>query len=229
MSATYSYNRSLHKHHLARLFLVMVAIAALIGLGWLLWRHYTGSPIAVNGQTLYVPQSAKAQPTQIISEPLFVTQLPSDWRLVSAKSGVYSWQSTLKGNDNRYLSIYVDSVPTSLPVNQELPLTVNGNQLSYGALSGNCANFTPGGTLNAAQAVKLKPSPAVWHGVNFICNLPRVIDNQIGTGSVGNPVNATTITGPQNGTHSYFFLYTDRNAQPDYSILYNVIQNFRAK
>jgi hypothetical protein len=58
--------------------------------------------------------------------------------------------------------------------------------------------------------------------------LPQYIDNRIGTGSVGSGVNGVTLTGPTSGTHNYFFLYIDRNIEPDDSILYGIIQSFRA-
>jgi hypothetical protein len=229
MRATYTYNHSLNRHRLWRTFAVFIIIAAVIGLGWLLWKQVDPVNKVISGATVYVPQTTKAQLMQTVEEPLFAMQLPIDWRQTSASATEYSWQSTLKGNDNRYLSVYVDKVPSSLPVDYELPLMVNGNQLMYSALSDNCVEFTPGGTLDVGQAEKLKPAPSVWQGVNFICNLPQVVDDQVGTGSVGNPINSVAITGPNGGTHNYFFLYIDRNAQPDYSILYNAVQSFHAK
>jgi len=140
-----------------------------------------------------------------------------------------SWQATAKGADNRYLTIYIDTIPATKPVNRELPVTVHGNQLSPGELSDNCSDFTTGGTMNVSQAEKLPPTPSVWQGVNFICNIPQVINDLVGTGAVGDGVNTVTITGPTGGTHNYFFLYTDLNIQPDYTILSNAVQSFRAK
>ncbi len=160
-------------------------------------------------------------------------QLPAGWQQTGSKTTAsehsISWQSKAKNADNRYLTIYVDTIPTSQPVNFELPVTVNGNQLSYGPMSDNCSDFTPGGTMNVNKAEVLPPAPSVWQGVNFICDIPKVLLDQVGTGVVGSPVNTVTITGPGSGTHKYFFLYTDLNIDPDYSILLNAVQSFRAK
>jgi hypothetical protein len=167
----------------------------------------------------------------MISEPTFTMQLPGDWKQTDSQdtSTVHSisWQATAKDADNRYLTIYIDTIPTTYAVNKELPVAAHGSQLTYGALSDNCSDFTPGGTTNAAIAETLKPVASVWQGVSFICNLPQFIDNQIGTGS-SSGVNSVTLTGPKTGTHSYFFLYIDRNVNPDYTIIENALQSFRA-
>lgn len=159
-------------------------------------------------------------------------QLPGDWkesrRITTTGSHTIIWQATKKGQDNRSLQIFVDTIPSSMPVNRLMPVTVQGSGLIAGDISDNCATFTGGGTLDTKQAVLQKPTLAKWQGVDFMCNLPNVVDNQIGVGAVGNPINQVTITGPA-GTHKYFFLYTDRNIQPDYTILTDALQSFHAK
>jgi hypothetical protein len=140
-----------------------------------------------------------------------------------------SWGDITGGIPDRYMTIYIDTIPKSLPVIYELPLAVHNNQLAYGEMSGNCSGFTPGGTLNTYEAETLMPAPSTWDGINFMCNLPEVILNQVGTGAIGEPVNTVTITGPTGGTHNYFFFYADMNPNPNYSILTDAIQSFRAK
>jgi hypothetical protein len=233
MGNTYKYNhtvpRHLIRHVLQVLITAVVVIAILIGL-IVLYLHR--QRVSVNGVAKSVPQSTQKVAHLQINEPTFTMQLPIDWKETGSQdvptNHSISWQATAKNADNRYLTVYIDTIPTTYAVNRELPVTVHGSQLSYGALSDNCAGFTPGGTEDVAQAVKLKPAPSVWQGVNFICNLPNVIDNQIGVGSTSG-VNTVTVTGPTTGTHSYFFLYIDRNVQPDYNILFDTIQSFQAK
>ena len=196
--------------------------------GTLVWLNARIANKSVPGTAVSIPQNNGSSARTAFEESLYSFQLPSDWKIIATKPNSITWQATIKGADNRMLTIYTDVIPTTYPVNRELPLNVSGNQITYDDLSDNCANFTPGGTLDTGQAVKLKPAPSVWHGVNFICNLPQVVDNQIGTGSTAG-VNTVTITGPTKGTHNYFFLYIDRNVQPDYTILYSALQSFRAK
>jgi len=103
----------------------------------------------------------------------------------------------------------------------------DGNRITVGTLSENCSNFTPGGTQNDLLAETLPPKQSEWDDVNFICDLARFTDNQIGTGTVGSPINTTTITA--NKGHPYLFLlFSDRNIVPDETILYNALDSFRA-
>lgn len=166
-----------------------------------------------------------------IDEPLYAFQLPKDWKLkerinTEALTGV-TWQATKKNQDNRWVTVYVDKLPLTKSVNRLLPVTPNGNTLLVGDLSDNCATFTDGGTTDANKAINAKDVPAKWSGVDFICNLPSVVDNQIGVGAVGG-VNQVTLTGTK-GAHKYFIIYTDHNIQPNYSILTDMLQSFRTK
>lgn len=233
MATTYKYDHQ-RSRHIARHILIVLGISlVVVGVvtGVFIWSTHQRSS-TIHGQAAEVAQNTTPQSRLLIDEPTYTMELPGDWRQTGSQNtpGVHdvSWQATIKNADNRYLTIYTDTIPATYPVNRELPLTVSGNQLSYGVLSDNCSNFTPGGTTDVVQAEKLKPSPSVWQGVNFICNFPQVIDNQIGTGSAAG-VNTVTVTGPKAGTHSYFFLYIDRNINPDYTILENAIQSFKAK
>jgi hypothetical protein len=228
----YSYDHRSSRHLLRQTLLVLVISAFLIIVAGGIFVLTTERQRAiVKGGSRLIPQAASTTTYQTITEPDYTFQLPSDWKQTGSQDTPsqhsVSWQATLKGADNRYLTIYTDPIPASYPVNRELPVTPNGASLTFGQLSNNCETFTIGGTTNAAQADQLKPAPSVWQGINFICNLPQFIDNQIGTGSPGS-VNSVTLTGPKSGTHNYFFLYIDRNIEPDYTILYNIIQSFHA-
>jgi hypothetical protein len=160
-------------------------------------------------------------------------QLPINWKetgsVDTATMHSISWGDITSGIPDRYMTLYIDTIPKTLPVIYELPLAVRNNQLAYGEMSGNCSGFTPGGTLNTYAAETLMPAPSTWDGINFICNLPEVILNQVGTGAIGEPVNTITVTGPTGGTHNYFFFYADMNINPNYSILTDAVQSFRAK
>ena len=232
MSRTYKYDHNV-PHHLIRHVLVVgvVSLIVLIIVAGLIWK-IRPKPTAANGGTKLVPQVQTAHKSLYIDEPYFSMELPIDWKQTGHVDAPtmhsISWQSSAKNATNRYLTIYIDTIPTTMAVNRELPITVEGNQLSFGQLSDNCANFTPGGTLDTAKAATLKPTTAVWQGISFICDLPDVVNNKVGTGSTAG-INTVTIKGQTSGTHSYFFLYTDHNIQPDYSIFFNAIQSFRAK
>ena len=167
-----------------------------------------------------------------IDEPFYSLQLPGDWKETSrtnnANEQSVTWTTTKKDDSQRSLQVFVDMIPATMPVNRMLPLTATGTTLTTGDVSENCATFTQGGTLDVQKAVSLSPTSARWQGVDFICNLPNVVDNQVGTSS-RDGVNQITVTGATKGTHKYFFLYIDRNIQPDYALFLDALTSFRAK
>jgi hypothetical protein len=235
MKATYQYTTRKRQgigHFLLRATGVTAVVAGvLVGL-FILFNHYQPKHKVVVGKAVSVPQLVTTTPVITIKEPTYTIQLPSDWVQVASEDvpndHSVTWQATAKYYDDRILQIYVDSSPTTFPVNAELPIQPNGNRLTVGTLSQNCSDFTPGGTQNTVQAETLPPKETEWDSVNFMCDLARFTDNQIGTGTVGSPINTTTITGPTKGTHTYFFLFSDRNINPDETILYNALDSFRA-
>lgn len=167
-----------------------------------------------------------------VNEALFTMELPGDWKELKRQNdqteNSITWQSTKSSGDGRSLKLYIDIIPTSLAVNRLMPVLAQGNMIVPGDISENCATFTQGGTLNVHDAAKLKETPAKWNKVDFICDLPRVNDSRVGTGSAEGK-NTVTVTGPTKGTHKYFFLYTDHNIQPNHEILTNALRGFTAK
>lgn len=166
-----------------------------------------------------------------VSEPFFTMQLPSDWKETERKNNTQeqsiTWHSTKKGYEARWIKLYIDKIPTTKAVNRLLPVTVTNSTLTTGDVSENCSTFTQGGTLDAQKAVKLQPMPAKWQGIDFICNLPEVVENEVGVAATGG-INQIEITGPNKGTHKYFFVYTEHNIQQDYAIAKDIIETFKA-
>ena|ERR1019366_8132843 len=235
MKSTYQYTSRQRRplgHFLLRATEVSVIVAGVcIGL-FILFSHFQPKHKVVNGKAVSVPQLIRKPAVITIKEPTYTMQLPSDWVQVASvdvtTNHSVTWQATAKYYNDRILQIYVDTIPTTTPINAELPIVAVGNAFTVGQLSQNCSNFTPTGTQNTVQAETLPPKESEWDSVNFICDIPRFTDNQIGTGTVGAPINTATITGPKMGTHSYFFLFSDRNIVPDESILFNMLASFRA-
>ncbi|MGD0284448.1 MAG: hypothetical protein ABSB12_02555 [Candidatus Saccharimonadales bacterium] len=168
---------------------------------------------------------------QTFTEPVFTIQLPIDWRLISHTTGKYdsySWQETTKYEDNRILNMYVDTIPTTAAVNRLQPVTADGNRLQVGVMSDDCITFVGPTKINAQSAMSLPNQVAKWQGINFICDLSNYDRNAVGTSSPQG-INTVTLTGPTTGQHSFFFLYTDHNITPDYSIFANALASFRVR
>lgn len=231
----YRYGRQNPKKTKKKGFLLLLIVLLLAGFaGLLIYKDIiSNGDTAVEGKSNTVAQaSTESIKAHLVNEPYFSMELPHDWKEIDRKNVAneksITWQATAKGQDNRSLKLYIDVIPSDIAINRLLPVSAQSNRLSYGTVSDNCANFTKGGTMDAGEASKLPPTPAKWQKVDFICDLPRFIDNQIGTGTPGS-INSVSIAGPSKGGHKYFFLYIDRNFQPDHNILYNAIKSFEAK
>ncbi|HUP26425.1 MAG TPA: hypothetical protein VM124_02125 [Candidatus Limnocylindrales bacterium] len=216
--------------------LPVIAISLLVlgGIGALVWRDIRkNSDNEVSGKSKVILQ-ARDDPAArlVVNEPFFTMDLPEDWKELKRQNdqteNSITWQSTKNPGAGRSLKLYVDTIPTTRSVNRLLPVMSQDNMITVGDISENCATFTQGGTLNVHDAALLKDAPAKWNKVDFICDLARVNDNEVGTGSIGS-VNSVTVIGPAKGAHKYFFFYTEHNIQPNYDILYNAIRSFKAK
>jgi hypothetical protein len=108
-------------------------------------------------------------------------------------------------------------------VNLMVPVSASGNRVVPGAVSGNCVNFTSTTNINPNGG-----SLSKWSDVNFYCDTHNYERDVVGTSSA-DAINSITLNGPINGTHSFFFTYTDDTSQPDYSIFTNALASFVLK
>ncbi len=231
----YHYDHKPTRHKLRSALIVITLSLLILGsIGTVIWRDiHKNSNTQVSGKTRTILQAGNDPISRLtIDEPLFSMELPGGWKELKRKNDAIeksiTWQPSKAPDDGHSLKIYIDTIPTSHSLNRLLPVMAQGNTIVTGDISENCATFTQGGTLNAGQAVLLKDTPAKWNKVDFICDLPRVVDNEVGTGSTEG-INTITLVGPTKGAHKYFFLFTEHSNQPDYNILYNALRSFKAK
>lgn len=158
-------------------------------------------------------------------EAAFSFSLPAQWKKTGEISNVsthkYSYQSTVKNAENRYLDIYIDTLPLTMAVNKAVAVRSEGSALSHGMVSDNCAEFT-------AKPAGAATVPAKWDGVDFICDMGSTGRNVIGTSSEGS-INKVELTNVGFTKHSFFFVYTDHNYNPDYGIFYDFLDSFTVK
>lgn len=215
-----------------RLVVALLILILLAGGGiWYLYRQFQiqTAPVIRNAKgtsrEMVIPQSE----TKHFDQGFFGFDLPSDWKLIqqaNAPYSLFSYQSTLKNADNRYLDIYADSVPVTMAVNKAVAVKSQGGNLSHGLVSENCTEFMSGA--NTPGSVKQLAVPAKWDGVEFLCDNDSKTRNVVGTGSVGN-INKVVLKGASGSTHSFFFVYTDNNYTPDYTIFYKMLDSFTVK
>jgi hypothetical protein len=168
--------------------------------------------------------STPKQNKKHIDERFFGLDLPADWQPVAPPRqpyAVHSWQNTAQNKGARRLDIYVDGAPR-LAVNRVLPIQANGARLVLlGQVSDNCITFTEGAKQTAAASMLAK-----WRGVKFLCDTANHERNVTGTSS---PTGIDDVTLAGSGKHSFFFVYTDNSATPDYDLFTNIITSFQAK
>lgn len=220
------------KRHFGVVFIMSILVFAGVA-GYIIMDLKRSKSGSVEGRTNTVMQAADSMPDVLaINEPTFSMELPSDWKEVARQNDKFehsiSYQATKKDAENRYLKVYVDTIPVKKSINRLLPVVAQNNMLTIGDVSDNCATFTHGGTKDTGKAQALEDKPAKWSGVDFICDLARITDNEIGASSTDG-LNFVNIKGQQSGIHKYYFLYTDRNIQPDSTIFKNALLSFKAK
>jgi hypothetical protein len=209
-SPQYHYGHKPAKRRPRKALVVLVCSLMLVGLAvgiiYADLRKHVSS--GVEGESKIVNQVLSDSINQItIDEPNYTLELPSDWKETSRNvNNTYisiTWQATTKTKDNRWLTLYMDKIPFDTPVNRLVAVSAQGSTLKFSDVSDNCANFTVGGTFNTSIATTLKPTLTKWNKVDFICNLPEVTDNEIGTGAEGT-INSVTVAGPSRGCTQVF-------------------------
>lgn len=228
MSSVYTHDHR-RNNVKASVFLV-VLLSSLAGLGLIAFFIYndlqTNKAESVQGEERTVSQAFGSTTTHFVTEEDFEFELPGDWREIDKidrpSEQSITWQATKKNADNRWLKLYINTIPDD-PIVRLLPVTVEENKLKRGQLSAPCGTFT-GSDADGASVI------AKWEDVEFMCDLTKGVDNNIiGTGQKGQPLNTLTVTGEKSGKNRYFFVYTDRNIQPKYEIIYDAINSFQAK
>lgn len=214
---------------LAILGIILLLLSATGAYGYQQFKKET-APVIQNSAGRTYEQKIPNAETQRFDLGTFGFDAPADWKLIkhdTAPYNLYSYRSTLTNADNRYLDVYVDSVPQKLAVNKAVAVRPQGNNLSHGMVSENCTTFTTAGTVPSGAAKPLAV-PAKWDGVEFLCDNDNVMRNVVGTSSPSQ-INKVTLVGPTAGTHSFFFVYTDNNATPAYDIFYKMLESVAVK
>jgi len=173
-------------------------------------------------KTVVAPDAARAH----FDEASFSMDLPADWKRLPpdlvGEYAMYKYQATKKNADNRYLTVYVDRLPLTMPVSMEVAVQPNGQTLTHGNVSEECRNFTTPTTNNPQSNL------ARWDGVSFYCDMSTKAGTTVGTSSP-DAINSVTLTSVGFTPHKFFFLYEDDNYNPDYGILYDMLNSFKVK
>ena len=125
---------------------VLVVLAIAVGIVWFAFLRN-----ADQESTNFAKGGSEIASVEIslkeFSNELFTIKLPAGWEAQGLKNPVndekyYSFQSMIKGYDNRWLRVYVDVFPPTFPVNKLMPITIVNNRIVPGVLSDDCKSFT---------------------------------------------------------------------------------------
>jgi hypothetical protein len=221
-----------HKRLKRRLIIAAILAALLAAGGYYLYQEFKRQtqPVIKNASGSSREQEIPNSETQRFDYETFAFAAPLDWKLIkheTAPYNLYSYRSSLKNADNRYLDIYIDKIPETMAVNKAITVRPQGKQLAHGLVSENCTTLAAAPAKSASGAKPLSYT-AKWDGAEFNCDNDNVMRNVVGTSAPGS-VNKVTLAGPTTGSHTVFFVYTDHNATPDYSIIYNILSSFTVK
>lgn len=229
----YRFNRKVprkkKRYAVLRFILKLLVLAAVI---FGIWLYLKRPRVNINDSGAKLVPTAFDEPAKRhIAEPLFGLDLPADWKEVERRAAplhMITWKGTTKESAARTIDIYIDTIPTSLAINRLLPVSGEDDRLAVSPASENCVLFSDEtAKLSPADAAKLKVLTVTWQKVTFLCDIPNSLRNVIGTGSVEG-LNKVSVTGPVNGRHSFFIVYTDASAHPDEKTFPDVLRSFRA-
>jgi hypothetical protein len=215
-------------HHKQKLYAFLILLlAGLIMLGVWAADTYLQPETTLSDSQGVVRHVDIAKPlTKEVSNSIFSMDILKNWHTQKSQlipQAQYSWRGTGKEESSRSLEVYVDAIPTTMAVNKLLPLRSAGNRVVVGDnISDNCINFTD----STKADKKTGKVAAKWSGVNFYCDTGNYTRNVIGTGSP-DAINSVRLVGKAAGSHQFFFVYTDHSAEPDYTILTDLLNSFR--
>lgn len=219
----YRVDRRLHRHKRARRNFIIIGSVVVTGALIYGLFHIRIAPKqdlhnAPSVSKAYNPNSAKYI---TVSKPFFTMQLPYGWTEVAHGSNPddpkYSFHSA--AGQAQLMDMYIDSIPTPFGINRAVVVSGSGNGVAHDTVSDNCSTFTDGGKKNPQTGL----APAKWQGTDFQCDMANFARAVVGTISKEGQ-NFFLATGAS-GTHRVFITYTDNNINPDYSVLYGILES----
>lgn len=216
------------KHKKLKRLIILLIFVALCIVAYIWIRDHLKSKTVIKNAKPTVIHTTSSDQLKAYDEPHFTVKVPVAWQPVPQLSPAYrsyTWQTSDNGTGGQQLTIYEDSIPRNYALNRVVIVHAEGRRLASDSIaSDNCLQYTITGAPHYGEFGTL----AKWQGVEFICDSQNELRDVIGTSSTDG-VNVVKVTGVT-GTHTYLFTLDNQdNANPDYSALYTVIQNFEAK
>lgn len=210
--------RKSKRRHVRKLLFLLVLAGLLSLVFWL--QHFMSdaddTPIAPQAITReYAPEQTNTH--KAFDTPQFHMELPNDWVFKGYETSPhnkYTYQAGTKNADNRWIEIYVDTIPSTQTFNRLRPITITDGVITMPEqISDNCYDMA--GQKPIAQQK--------YAGITFQCDVANYSRNVVGVGAVNQ---GTTI---KLGKHQFMIAYTDHNMRPSYQILDDMLKSFSVK
>lgn len=213
------------RHHIGIISLAVFIIAAISGgVFWYMAIYREASVVEQAEPSVQTFDPAETNKNVKIDTAFYTMELPKDWKQISQnKDDRYTstaWQLQ-SGMKNRWIEIFTDRIPSDSVFNKIIPVTISSNLISPEAASDNCIKFTQASTTSLHVASK-------WQNAPFVCDFSNWNDNIIGVSEKNKGV-VFSLTGPEKGTHSYMFIYTDRGIPEDANPITTALSTLRPK
>lgn len=208
--------------------LLTIAVTLVVTFWYIFLRDNTSSSASfIKSETA---TQAKPENTKTITTEYFSITLPNTWENNGKKNPLstqvfYELQDKKPKYDARYMYVFVDTFPSNYPVNKVLAITNDGTKLNADQISSDCSGFNGAPKYNPKNELT-STWTTNWEGISFTCDISRPL-NQIGAASKASSY-GQKMTGPNSGTHTYFFVYKDHNSRPQEKIFTDSIETFRA-
>ncbi|HVO86159.1 MAG TPA: hypothetical protein VMT23_00300 [Candidatus Binatia bacterium] len=228
----YEHGKPIHKSNYRLLAIIIGVVLVVLFGGFYLFVIRGNHDAVTRGDKTPLVSTVKTNATNTnVQETDFELSLPGKWKLAAQnwdnRYQAWQWQFQDKRYAGRWFEVYQDTIPADYAYNYMLPVSANGDSVTIGSVSGNCANFTTTNQtkINGSGTVA---APSKWQGISFYCDYGRQSLQVVGT-SGPDGINTLTLKGDKSGTHKYFFLYEDNDIDPDLGIIGEILTTFHAK
>lgn len=159
----------------------------------------------------------------VIQKPEFTMSLSSTWKETAAGQTATAPRYAFTDTQNsRVIEFFINNPPVNLALNRAIVVSGVDEKLAYDLVSGNCTAFTDANK-TASQSTVAK---AKWQEVDFLCDAANSSRAVVGTISKDG-MNQFLVRLPNGVTYKVFIMYTDNNINPDYSVLYEILQSMQ--
>ena len=103
-------------------------------------------------------------------------------------------------------------------------MSASGSGIDHDMVSENCVNFTDAKYKDGRTGI----APAKWQNIDFLCDMANIQRPVVGAIS-SDGINYIKLTGPTTGEHKLFIVFADYGVNPNYSVLYDILDSFKMK